>query len=357
MFVPTYPTLSPRVAHAFAPGRVNLIGEHTDYNDGWALPFAISAGVTVTATELPGSRVEVRAHDLRQRDSFDAGSPDPNRGWRAFARGVVAELAAGGISIPGARIEISGDVPRGSGLSSSAALAVSLTLALAELASAEHLEKLDVARLCQRVENNWIGAQTGLLDQLAALYGSSGHAVLIDFRELSVESVPLVLGQHRLVALHSGESHANSASGYNQRRRECAEAAHRMGAPTLRDALIQDLHMLPDVLARRARHVIAENGRVLQAVEALRQGDLETLGRLLDASHASLRDEFEVSTDAVEESVARLKRAGALGARLLGGGFGGTVLGLMPPDATAPPGSIEVAPSQGARLLPATPLP
>jgi galactokinase len=163
--------------------------------------------------------------------------------------------------------------------------------------------------------------------------------------------VPLELGSHRLVTLSSGRPHANVSSGYNRRREECQEAAHRMGVESLRDALIQDLHMLPDPLARRARHVISENGRVLGAVAALQRGDLEQLGRLLDISHASLRDDFEVSTPEVETAVRSLKAAGALGARLLGGGFGGSVLALMPPGSLTPAGGIEVTPGPGARVL------
>jgi galactokinase len=163
--------------------------------------------------------------------------------------------------------------------------------------------------------------------------------------------MPLELGEHRLVTLPSGQPHNNAASGYNRRRAECVEAAHRMGVESLRDALIQDLHMLPDVLARRARHVIGENGRVLAAISALESGELALLGRLLDRSHASLRDDYEVSTPAVEAAVAKLKDAGALGARLLGGGFGGNVLGLMPPGTVAPAGATEVSAGPGARLL------
>jgi galactokinase len=347
----SYPTLSEQAARAFAPGRVNLIGEHTDYNDGLALPFALTAGVTVTATRLEGDRVEAVAHDLGERDAFPLCEPGPAEGWRAFVRGAVAELGAVGYELPGGRIEITGDLPRGAGLSSSAALEVALCLALIELAGAQPPTRIELARLGQRIEQLWVGAQTGLLDQLASLAGTAGHAVLIDFRTLALEQMPLELGEHLLVTLPSGEARANTASGYNRRREECVEAAHRMGVESLRDALIQDLHMLPDVLARRARHVISENGRVLAAVAALQSGELAVLGRLLDRSHASLRDDYEISTPAVEVAVAKLKDAGALGARLIGGGFGGNVLGLMPPGTVAPAGATEVSAGPGARLL------
>ncbi|HWD70113.1 MAG TPA: galactokinase [Solirubrobacteraceae bacterium] len=341
------------VARAFAPGRMNLIGEHTDYNDGLALPFAVTAGVTVTvtATRLDGDSFRAVAHDLGEHDSFSLREPGRVEGWRAFVHGAVAELRALGYELPPARIEITGDLPRGSGLSSSAALELSLCLALIELAGAKAPDTIELARLGQRIEHDWVGAQTGLLDQLASLSGAVGQAVLIDFRSLELEPLPLELGEHTLMTLSSGEPHANAASGYNRRREECVEAAHRMGVESLRDALIQDLHMLPDVLARRARHVISENGRVLGAVTALRRRDFAKLGQLLDLSHASLRDDFEVSTAAIEKTVASFKVAGALGARVVGGGFGGNVLALMAPGTVAPAGATEVSPGPGAHVL------
>jgi galactokinase len=299
----------------------------------------------------------VYARELGQHDSFAAARPKPIRGWRAFARGAVAELAERGIELPGAHLEISADLPRAVGLSSSAALAIAIAMALASLAGAQPLAPVELARLCQRIENDWVGAQTGLLDQLASITGEQGRATLIDFQALTIEPVPLDLQGHTLVVLASGDRHSNAASGYNERRRETAEAAHRMGAMTLREAQIQDLHMLPDTLARRAKHVISENGRVLQTVGALRRGDLDAVGRLLDASHTSLRDDFEVSTPAVNLAVQRLKDSGALGARLIGGGFGGSVLGLMPPDAVPPPQSMVVTPAPGAHLLRQSSLP
>jgi galactokinase len=336
---------------------VNLIGEHTDYNGGLALPFALSAGITVTATGTDGDSIEAIARELGERDSFGlsepalAGGADASGGWRAFVRGAVAELRALGYDVPAARVEITGELPRGAGLSSSAALELSLCLALIELAGARPPARIELARLGQRIEHDWVGAQTGLLDQLASLSGDAGHATLIDFRSLELEPIPLELGGHTLVTLSSGEPHANAASGYNRRREECTEAAHRVGVESLRDAMIQDLHMLPDVLARRARHVISENGRVLGAVTALRRRDCAKLGQLLDLSHASLRDDFEVSTPAVEQTVATLRGAGALGARIVGGGFGGSVLALMPPGAVVPAGATVVSPGAGAHLL------
>ncbi len=340
-------------ATAFAPGRVNLIGEHTDYNQGLALPFAIDAGVRVEAWRAEGGRIEAEAADLDDgRDSFPASDPPSASGWRAFVHGAVGELAAAGLPVGGARLRIDGTVPRGAGLSSSAALAVALCLALIELNEAPFPDKLVLARICSRIENEWADANTGLLDQLASLCGEPDRALLIDFRSFEVRPVPLELRGFRLVTLDSGERHANASSGYNERRTECARACEMLGVESLRDATVEMAEGLPAPLNRRARHVISENARVLEAVAALEQGDLILFGRLLDASHASLRDDYEVSTPAVEAAVERLRDAGAVGARIMGGGFGGHALGLLPPDAAVPDGTVEVRPGPGARVLP-----
>ena len=337
-------------ARTFAPGRVNLIGEHTDYNQGLALPFAIEAGVTATAEALDQPVIEAVALDLGASDSFPVAHPQTARGWRAFVRGAVAELTRAGVPVPGARLEITGNVPRGAGLSSSAAFEVALVLALIAVSGdAPALDRIELAQLCSRVENEWVGARTGLLDQLASLYGEPGHALRIDFRSLEVVPVTLSLDGHRLVTLDSGERHANVGSGYNQRRAECARACELLALDSLREASAPMARELPHPLDRRALHVISENQRVELAVEALGRHDLDELGRLLDASHASLRDFYDISTPAVEATVERLRAAGALGARILGGGFGGHVLGLLPPGADAPEGSLEVHPGAGAR--------
>jgi len=342
--------LSSRVT-AFAPGRVNLIGEHTDYNQGLALPFAIADGLTVRAAALADRRIDALAEDLDERDSFSLDSVEGADGWRAFVRGAVGELIDFGVSLTGASLSISGTVPRGAGLSSSAALEVALVLALLAVADAHEPDRLELARLCSRIENDWVGAQTGLLDQIASLFGESDRALRIDFRSLSVQPVRLGLVDLKLIVLDSGEAHRHAGSGYNERRAECAEAARRLGVESLRDASLEMASELPSPLSLRVRHVVSENSRVSEAVTALERGDLARLGELLDASHASLRDCYEVSTDAVEDAVARCKRAGALGARIMGGGFGGSVLALMPAGASAPSGSVEVRPGPGARVV------
>jgi galactokinase len=336
---------------AFAPGRVNLIGEHTDYNEGLALPFAISEGVTVRAQAIAGDRVEAVAADLNKRDAFKFARPPQTRGWRAFVRGTVAELQRAGVPVRAAHVEITGNVPRGGGLSSSAALEVALTLALIALAGAPEPDRIELAKLCSKIENDWVGAQTGLLDQLASLLGEDDHALRIDFRSLEITPVTLELGEFKLVTLHSGDHHSNAASGYNERRRECALASEELGVPSLRDATLEAAAALPPPLNRRATHIITENQRVDATVAALERRDMDELGRLLDASHASLRDCYEVSTPAVERAVEKLREAGALGARIIGGGFGGHVLGLMPPGARVPEGARGVRPGPGARVM------
>lgn len=326
---------------AFGPGRVNLIGEHTDYNDGLAMPFAIERGVTVTAE--PARRFTVDALDLGERDEFD--ELERADGWKAFPRGMVAELRAAGFDIAPAHLTITGDVPQGSGLSSSAALEAALALALLGDVP-EDLKAL--ARLCSKVENDWVGAETGLLDQLASLCSRADHVLRIDFRSVEVEPHPLDLGDWQLVTVDSGATHSIAASGYNQRRAECRAACEALGVDTLRDAT---LGHLDGVLERRVRHVVTENTRVEATAAALDDGDLEAVGRLLDESHASLRDDYEASVPEVEATVERLKAAGAAGARMVGGGFGGSVLALLPGGVARPAGAFAVAPHAAARLL------
>jgi galactokinase len=347
---------------AFAPGRVNLIGEHTDYNEGLALPFAIRGGVTVQATPSTDGRMTVVAHDLNAHDTFELHRPQRVGGWRAFVRGAVGELSASGAELVGARLEIRGSVPSGSGLSSSAALEVALCLALLGVSESPVPDRLELARICSRIENEWVGARTGLLDQIASLYGEPERALEIDFRSLEVTPVALELSGYTLVTLDSGERHANAGHatggdgevqppGYNQRREECQRACELLSISSLREAAPEMAEQLPAPLADRVRHVISENQRVRDTVEALHDGDLVRVGELLSASHASLRDRFAISTPAVEATVQRLRDAGAVGARIVGGGFGGHVLGLFEPGASPPEGSLVVEPGPGAHLL------
>jgi galactokinase len=337
---------------AFAPGRVNLIGEHTDYNQGLALAFAIAEGVIVHATASGEERIFARALDCGEQDEFALTEPVSATGWRAYVRGVVAELRRAGYPLVGARLEIGGDLPRGAGLSSSAALEVALCLALLALIGTTDADRVGLGRLCARVESEWVGAQTGLLDQLASLYGASDTALRIDFQTFEVDPIPLRLeGGWRLVTLDSGERHANASSAYNERRAECSRACELLGVDSLREAGWDAVERLPERLRRRAGHVLDENARVQATVTALRAGDMPAVGRLLNASHVSLRDQYEVSTPAVEATVERLLQSGARGARIVGGGFGGHVLGLLGPEAHPPEGAREVHAGAGAHLL------
>jgi galactokinase len=325
--------MNPLSIRAFAPGRVNLIGEHTDYNGGVCLPFAIELGVTVTAE--PGEGGGVVAPGL--------GDGDP------YLDGALAELRAIGIEPPACSLSVSGDLPQRTGLASSAALCVSLVLALCATAGNERPAPVELARLCSRIENEYAGARTGLLDQLASLLGQEGRALRLDMRTLEAEVVQLELGGHVLAVLDSGAPRVLAASGYNERRAECRRAAELLGVELLRDA--GDPSGLPHPLDRRVRHVLSENERVDAAVAAVRAGDWPALGELLDASHASLRDDYEASVPEVERAVAACRDAGALGARIMGGGFGGSVLALFPPGASPPTGAVAVRPGPGARVL------
>jgi galactokinase len=332
---------------AFGPGRVNLVGEHTDYNDGLCLPFAIELGVTVEAHDGPPGRIVAQALDLGERDEFDLERPAPAEGWRTFVRGIVAEL---GPPLRPARLAISGTLPRGAGLASAAALEVALALVLLAHSGRGEPDRRELARLCSRAEHAWFGAHTGLLDQIASLFGERGRAIRIDMRDLAITPVPLRLGGWRLVVVGSGATHSHAESGYNERRQECGWARETLGVRSLRDADPGSAALLPDPLDRRVRHVLEENARVEQAVAALVRDDLPALGRLLDASHASLRDLYEVSVPEVERTVERVRDAGAAGARIMGGGFGGSVLALFPPGARPPADAVEVAPGPAAGL-------
>ena len=325
--------MNPHGIRAFAPGRVNLIGEHTDYNLGLCLPFAVARGITVTAELRDGAEIVA------------PGLPDDD----PYLRGAVAELRAAGLGLPGCTIALDSDLPQEAGLSSSAALCISLVLALCAAAGAEPPEGTELARLCQRIEHEYTGVETGLLDQLASILGEEGRAVRLDMRTLESRPVALELGGHVLAVLDSGSSRSLAESGYNERRDECERAAELLGVESLRDAT--DWAGLPDPLDRRVRHVVTENERVDAAVRALEQEDFGALGELLDGSHRSLRDDYEVTVPEVERTVEACREAGALGARIMGGGFGGSVLALFPPGTDPPTGALRVAPCRGARVL------
>jgi galactokinase len=311
-----------------APGRVNLIGDHTDYNDGFVLPLAIDRECVVRIDPPTADSVVVRSEQLAGAVSVPAdGSVDPAAltGWGRYVAGVVRVLAQRGRPAVGIEATVSSTVPPAAGLSSSAALEVALALALCDAASFS-LPPLELARACQEAEHVATGVLCGIMDQLTAVAGIVDAALLIDCRTLAVEPVPLPPDLAVLV-VHSGVTRSLDETRYAERRAECEEAATALGLASLRDATPDQVRELP-----RARHVVSENARVLAASAALRVGAHGVLGELLSAGHASLRDDFEVSTPELDALVTILAEAGALGARLTGAGFGGCVVALVPRD-------------------------
>ncbi|HTL04206.1 MAG TPA: galactokinase [Gemmatimonadales bacterium] len=325
------PTLRAR-----APGRVNLIGEHVDYSDGFVLPLAIDRAVVVAAA--PGATPALRAHvaDLTERDSFDPAAPfQAAGGWRDYIRGVAAVLREAGIAVPPADLAIAGDVPRGGGLSSSAALEVAVARALLALAGAS-LDPLELARLCRRAEVEKVGVACGIMDQCASILGREGFAILLDCRSLAVRPIPLP-AEAVLVVSDSGTRRSLQSSAFNQRFRECAEASALLGVAALRDVPIEALDRLlpslPEPLRRRTRHVVQEIARTLETAAALEQGDLAAVGRFMNGSHQGLRDDYEVSTPELDALVAAARaQPGVYGSRMSGGGFGGCIISLVSRD-------------------------
>jgi galactokinase len=328
---------------AEAPGRVNLIGEHTDYNGGLVLPVAIDRTVAVAAAAREDSRVRAHSVDHDQCDDFslDAARRHPMGGWRNYVRGVLWALLDSQLPLRGADLSISGDVPEGAGLSSSAALELALAGAVCA-ASGIELPLRDLALLCQRAEHMYAGVQCGIMDQFAAALGREGCALFIDCQSLETEDVPLPDGV-AIVVLDSKLPRELAGTPYNQRREECAAAARALGLASLRDADESQIESLPDGLRRRARHVVTENARVLAAKAALRDGDCGTLGRLFAESHASLRDDFEASAPEIDLLVELANAApGAIGSRLTGGGFGGCTVNLVEAAEARPLGEAVV---------------
>ena len=325
-----------------APGRVNLIGEHTDYNDGFVFPMAIPYRVEVAARRRADRTVRVRSRDFDAEVTFslDGAIPfDRERRWSNYARGVVQVLRDEGVPLPGADLVVRGDVPLGAGLSSSAAFEVATAVALLALADVT-LPGARVARLCQRAENEFVGMPCGIMDPFVSALGLRDHALLVDCRTLEHRAVRLSLDGHAIVLTDSTVQHRLADSAYPQRRAACEAAAAALGVRALRDvneaALAAAAPTLEPTLLRRARHVVGENARVERSVAALERGDLAAFGHEMDASHDSLRDDYEVSCAEVDRLVA-LARAvpGVLGSRITGGGFGGCTVSLVREDAVA----------------------
>jgi galactokinase len=315
---------------AEAPGRVNLIGEHTDYNEGFVLPAAIDRTVAVALGRRPDEIIRAYSIDYEQRDEFKASAVRRfagSRGWRDYLRGVVWTLADSQYAVGGADIAITGDVPKGAGLSSSAAIEVALAGAFTAALSIELHRRL-LAQLCRRSENYFVGVQSGIMDQYASALGVAGHALLIDCRSLRAEAVPMP-DDIAIVVIDSKVERRLADTPYNSRREECAEATRKLGVESLRDATAAMLGCLEGDLQKRARHVISENARVLDAVDALRGGDTERLGELMRDSHESMRDEFEASHPNIDLLVDLAIGNGAIGARVTGAGWGGCTVNLV----------------------------
>ncbi|WP_022798031.1 galactokinase [Thermus islandicus] len=314
-------------ATAQAPGRVNLLGEHTDYQEGYVLPSPLPYLTQVEAARAEG-RVEAYSETLRELRARPLGSP-PQGDFLDYLLGVVWALGEAGHPVEGARFYVRSDLPMGAGLSSSAALEVAALRALRALYRLP-LSDLELALLAQRAEAEYVGVRCGLMDQMASSLGRVGQALFLDTRTLAYENLPLPPGT-RVAVLDLGLKRRLAEGAYNERRQEAEEAARRLGVRALRD--VADLCLvesLPSPLDRRARHIVGENLRVLRGVEALRRGDARAFGELMTQSHRSLSRDYEVSLPELDALVEEALQAGALGAKLTGAGFGGAVVALVP---------------------------
>jgi len=328
---------NPRVYRA--PGRVNLIGEHTDYNEGYVMPVALGFYCWVAISPRDDQKLVISSDGFSDTAEVELDSPEihPRKTWSDYPVGVALELKRAGVPLRGANLLIHGEVPMGAGLSSSAAIEVATALALAEQ-SGHSPDRVQLALLCQKAENEFVGARCGIMDQFISLHGRKNHALLLDCRALDFELVPIPECV-RLVICNTMVKHEHASSGYNQRRAECEETVQRLGKVlpgirSLRDVTLDQLELhrgtLSEVLYKRALHVIAENVRVLGATEALRAQDLERFGIRMAESHSSLRDLYEVSCVELDLMVDQASRQeGVYGARMTGGGFGGSTINLV----------------------------
>ena len=325
-----------------APGRVNLIGEHTDYNDGFVLPIAITQRTAVAVRRRADRVVQVLSQHspLVAEISLETASAEELSDWPAYPLGVVWAITESGADLSratGLDIYIDSEVPIGAGLSSSAAIECAVAVALRDLWSLE-FSNSELARLCQRAENVAVGAPTGIMDQSVSLMAREGHALFLDCRSLEVEHVPFDIDREGLsvLAIDTQVKHANNDGGYASRRASCETVAAALGVAALRGVDLQMLedhrHQLDEVDYRRARHIVTENQRVLETVNTLKSAGARAIGELLNGSHASMRDDFEISCAELDCAVEASLEAGAIGARMTGGGFGGTAIALISSD-------------------------
>lgn len=320
-----------------APGRVNIIGDHTDYNDGFVLPAAINYGTTIAASKRDDNIIRVYAHDCGEKiDQFDLTDIEfePQLMWSNYVRGTLKVLLEHGVRIGGADIAVTGNVPQGAGLSSSASFEVAILKTFSALYQLE-LNGIVAAQLGQQAENDFVGCNCGIMDQLISAMGKGQHAMMLDCRDLSFEDAPIPQGLS-LFIVNSNVKRGLVDSEYNLRRQQCEQVAKHFGVAALRDVTLAQLQGaqadIDDVLFKRARHVISENMRVKAALNALKSSDIETLSGLMKASHNSLRDDFEVTTKELDGLVRIIDNELGLkgGVRMTGGGFGGCVVALVP---------------------------
>ncbi|RVX38333.1 galactokinase [Nonomuraea polychroma] len=344
-----------------APGRVNLIGEHTDYNDGFVLPFAVPWGVTAAVT--PRTDKTIRLLSLQgHSDPVTIENHDDSTGWTRYVVGVLAML---GDRVAGADIAIDGTIPPGAGLSSSAALEVSVASALNDLHDLG-MTPMEIALLSQKAENGFVGVPSGILDQAASALCQEGHALFLDCRSLGSRNIPLDLASHgmSILIIDTQVHHTHAGGEYAKRRAECESAARKLGVPALRDVtdLAAALELLQGDERKRTQHIVTENHRVEALIGLLRAGAVTEIGALLNASHLSLRDEYEVSSPELDVAVEAAVKGGARGARMTGGGFGGSAIALVSDDRLESVQQSVVAAYaergfQPPRFLPATPAP
>ena len=323
-----------------APGRINLIGEHTDYNDGFVLPFALPQAAYVAAALRSDGRWRFRSVDLDE--TVELGQDDlipTSPGWHSYLAGVVWALQQAGHPVAGADLVLTSDVPLGAGLSSSAAIECSALAALADL-NGLAIEQLERAKLARVAENAYVGAPTGLLDQAASTLCVADHALFLDCRDFETRQVPLAVtgAGLEILVIDTRTRHSHVDGEYASRRASCEAACRILDVPALRDVTDLDaaLARLPDDIGRRVRHIVTENGRVLNAVAALGAGEYARLGELMTESHTSMRDDYEITETSVDLAVQTALDSGALGARMTGGGFGGCVLALVRADQVEP---------------------
>lgn len=317
-----------------APGRVNIIGEHTDYNDGFVLPCAIDFATYVAGRSRPDRNIRAASLNVENELEFDLDNINepPAKTWTKFVQGVAIILERSGFRLGGADLLIESDVPTGAGLSSSAALEISAAYALASL-SGHVVEGMELAQIGQAAENEFAGVGSGIMDQFASVLGQKDHALFLDCRSLEWSAVPVSAG--KFVICNTKTKHDLADGKYNKRRAECEAAAGFLGKASLRDVTLDELNQaadMPKTPRKRARHVVTENTRVLEAVAALRGKDLEAVGNLINESHESLRDDFETSCEELDLMVNLARQqSGVLGARMMGGGFGGCTINLFRP--------------------------